>query len=694
MLKNNSELEAKKHIAKLHAQIEELRYRYHVLNDPEVTDVIYDSLTRELHKLEEQFPNLKDANSATTRVAGKALEKFIKVPHKIRMLSLNDAFGREEVEAWEMRIKKLLPKNVVGKNELEYFAELKLDGLAASLIYEDGEFVRGATRGDGFVGEDITQNLRTIKSIPLKLRAVKNFPVPKRLEIRGEAVMLKSVLKELNKEQTKNGKALFANTRNAAAGSLRQLDPKLAASRKLSFFAYDIAELVWAKDSDEKLNPKTHSGEHKLMRDFGFPVDQHEQVCKNIEEVMAFIEKVGKLRESFPIGTDGVVVAVNNLDFHDRLGVVGKAPRYAVAFKYPAEQATTRVLEIRVNVGRTGVLTPFAVFEPTLVAGSTISKATLHNLDQIERLDVRVGDTVVIEKAGDVIPAVVEVLPKLRTGKEKKFSMPKSCPVCDFAVERREIGNLGKAGAAQKSSAAFYCTNPKCPAKNQRGIEHFVNALDIYEVGPKVIARFKDEGLISDAADLFSLEVGDINTLDRFGEKSAENIIQSITSRKRVSLARFIYALGINNVGEQTSEDLAEVFGSLEKLQDASLEEINAIPNIGDVVSTNVFDWFKHKENIKFIEKLLANGIVIVNSRKKPAGKLTGKIFVITGTLEKMSRSDAKKLVKENGGKITESVSKKTDFVVVGDDPGSKFEKAKSFGITILSEKDLQSMLT
>lgn len=688
-----TESEAKKHITKLRDQIDELRYRYHVLNDPDVTDTVYDSLTRELHKLEEQFPKLKEFNSPTNRVAGKALDKFVKVPHTARMLSLNDAFGVEELKAWETRIKKLLPANVSGKNDLQYFAELKLDGLAVSLIYENGEFVRGATRGDGFVGEDITQNLRTIRSIPLKLRGVgKGKVIPQLLEVRGEAVMPRAVLRELNKIQEKEGKTLFANTRNAAAGSLRQLDAKLAASRKLDFLAYDIAQLVWPTEvkQTEMVSPKTHSEEHQLIRDLGFPVDKHEQVCKNIEEVEKFIEKIGKLRESFPFGTDGVVVAVNSLDFHDRLGIVGKAPRYAIAFKYPAEQATTKVLDIRVNVGRTGVLTPFAVFEPTVVAGSTIGKATLHNMDQVERLDVRIGDTVVIEKAGDVIPAVVEVLPKLRNGKEKKFVMPKKCPVCDSSVEKREIGvasKSGKTSTTQKSSAAYYCTNPSCPAKNQRAMEHFVNAFEIYTIGPKVIARFKDEGLISDAADLFALQVGDINTLERFGEKSAENIIKSIDDHRSVSLSRFIYSLGINNVGEQTSEDLAHSFGSLEKLQNASVEEMNAIENIGTIVSLSVVDFFRHKENIKFIDKLLENGVKIMNPEKKKAGKLTGKTFVITGTLESMSRDEAKKKLKFFGAKITESVSKKTDYVLVGADPGSKHEKAQTLGVEILNEE-------
>ncbi len=562
-------------------------------------------------------------------------------------------------------------------------------------------FVRGATRGDGKVGEDITQNLKTIHSIPLFLRAGAGVPAPKFLEVRGEVVMRKAVLVELNKIQTKANKPLFANTRNAAAGSLRQLDPALAASRKLDFFAWDIAQI----DDTIKSKVTKHSEEHQLMVKLGFKVDGHDLVAKNLEEVKVYIERIAKLRDGLPFGTDGLVISVNDLGLRDRLGVVGKAPRYSAAYKYPAERATTRVLEIKVNVGRTGVLTPFAVFEPTVVAGSRISKATLHNMDQVERLGVKIGDTVVIEKAGDVIPAVVQVLPKLRTGKEKTFHMPKRCPVCDAPVERREIGTPSKSAKTTKSpkpgaqlsgaqsSAAYYCTNPTCPAKNQRGMEHFVNAFDIYEVGPKVIARFKDEGLISDAADLFALTVGDINTLERFGEKSAENIIKSIQERRRVSLARFIYSLGINNVGEQTSEDLAEHFHSLQNLMNAKEDEINVIENIGPIVSRSLTEWFEHKENIKYIEKLLANGVEIVTQAKKKAGKLTGKTFVVTGTLESMSRDEAKQKIKAQGGKVSESVSSKTDYVVVGENPGSKAEKAQKLGVSILDEKSFEKML-
>ncbi len=665
--------EAKKRILQLREQIDEMRHRYHVLDDPGVSDDIYDSLTRELRRLEEQFPEFDDPSSPTHRVGGKPLDKFVKAAHAVPMLSLNDAFGFEELSAWQQRISRLLSPNT----RFSYFAELKLDGLAISLIYENGVLVRAATRGDGKIGEDVTQNAKTIKMIPLRLRGEK---IPRLLEVRGEVVMSKAQLDKLNKAYEVAGKPLLANTRNSAAGSMRQLDPSLTASRGLDFFAYDIARL------DESWpEPKFHHQEHELLRQFGFKVDNHELVAKTLPEVQEFIKDIEQKRPKFKYGTDGVVVSVDQLSLHELLGVVGKAPRYMVAYKYPAEKATTRVLDIRVNVGRTGVLTPFAVFEPTLVAGSTISKATLHNMDQINRLGIKIGDTVVIQKAGDVIPEVVEVLPKLRTGTEKAFVMPRRCPVCDGKVERRDVGG--------KESAAYYCTNSDCPAQNQRAIEHFVNAFEIYTVGPKIITRFKDEGLISDAADLFTLEPGDINTLERFGEKSAENIIASIQQHKKISLARFIYALGITNVGEQTSEDLAEHFGNFKRLQAASADEINSIENIGPIVSQSVFEWFNHKENHRFIEKLISNGVEIINPAKRVIGQLTGKTFVVTGTLESLSRDEAKKRIKAAGGKITESVSKKTDYVVVGENPGSKFNKAKSLQITILNEKQLLNLI-
>ncbi len=667
--------EAKKRIEKLRLQIEDLRYRYHVLDDPAVTDDVYDSLTRELRAREAEYPEFNDASSPTNRVAGKPLDKFTKVRHAIPMLSLNDAFSKEELGQWEKRLQRLLPAS-----RWNYFCELKLDGLAVSLIYENGQFVRGATRGDGLVGEDITQNLKTIESIPLRLRGERP---PQLLEVRGEAVMTKRVLTELNRRQKREGKPLFANTRNAAAGSLRQLDSRLTAERKLAFFAWDITRL-------EGLGhhlPKTHAEEHKLLQQFGFKIGTPDAVCKSLAEVEKFVDKIEKLRPNFPFGSDGVVISVNDQELHPRLGVVGKAPRYMIAYKYPAEKATTIVKDIIVNVGRTGVLTPVAIFEPTLVAGSTVSKATLHNLDQINRLGLRIGDTVVIQKAGDVIPEVVQALPDLRTGKENKFKMPQKCPVCGGKVEQRGTGEHGR------TSVGYFCANPVCPAKNRRGMQHFVNAFEIYTVGPKILDRFKDEGLISDAADLFTLKEGDIEGLERFGEKSAENIIQSIQEHKKVNLPRFIYALGILNVGEQTSEDLAEHFGSLGALMAATADEINAVENIGPVVSQSAHEFFRHKENLKYIHKLLKNGVVIAPYAKKPRGKFSGKTFVLTGTLETMGREEAKEKIKARGGKISESVSKQTDYVVTGREPGSKLEKARKLGVDILTEKQFLALL-
>lgn len=683
-----SKLEIQNRVEALRRQIEELRYRYHVLNDPAVTDDIKDSLERELRQLEAEHPEYVLKDSPLNRVAGKPLRQFSKVKHEVRMLSLNDAFSKAELGEWGGRLRKILAA-APDAASLRYFAEVKFDGLAVSLIYENGIFVRGATRGDGFVGEDITQNLKTIESIPLRLRQA----VPGILEVRGEAVMPKHALEKLNLKQAAEGRPLFANTRNAAAGSLRQLDPALTAERKLDFFAYDIADNPGNPGliSSHSLNPSgTHSGLHLALRNLGFKtLEKLERVCRSLDLVENFIDEFEKIRPDLPFGTDGVVVSVDQIAFQKMLGVVGKAPRYMVAFKYPAEKATTKIKEIKVNVGRTGVLTPLAVFEPTLVAGSTISKATLHNLDQIERLGVRVGDTVVIQKAGDVIPEVVEVLPKMRTGREKKFKMPGLCPVCGAKVEKRQV-----ADKKQAASTAYYCSNSKCPAKNRRFMQHFVSVLEIYEIGPKILDRFQEEGLISDAADIFSLDKADIQGLERFGEKSAENIIASISQHKKIPLPKFIYSLGILHVGEQTAEDLAIRFRSLAKLQEAEPEEINSIENIGPVVSRSVVGYFRDRDNARFIKKLFANGVKVMEYESPSAGaKLAGKTFVITGTLESLSREAAKSRIKQLGGRVAESVSKATDYVVVGKEPGSKYAKAQKLGVAVLFEPAFKSLI-
>lgn len=650
---------------KLADQINDLRFRYHVLDDPTVTDEIYDSLTQELLVLENKYPQLKVKNSPTERIGGVALDKFQKVQHAHRMLSLNDAFDKDQVRAWQERAFKLLDVK-----SLEYFCELKFDGLAISLRYKKGELDVAATRGDGFVGENVTTNLRTVQSVPLE------FNKPLDLEIRGEVIMSKKAWEELNKRQEAEGKPLYANTRNAAAGSIRQLDPKITASRKLTYYAYDIVG---------GSGLKSHAHVHEQLKKLGFKTSEiYQKTAKNLDEVFEFYDLVDKHRKDLPFGIDGIVVSVNDVNLMQRLGVVGKAPRGMVAFKFAPEQVTTVVEGILINVGRTGKLTPVAQLRPVFVGGTTVSRATLHNESEIKRLDVRIGDTVVIQRAGDVIPDVVEVLPKMRTGKEKKFVMPKNCPVCKKPAERRAAG--------KDESVDWYCVNPHCPTKNLRAMEHFVSAFEIYTVGPRILERFKDEGLISDVVDLFYLKSEDIQSLERFGEKSAENIVNSIQGAKKITLPKFIYALGITHVGEETAFDLAQRFGSIQKLLNASEAEINAIQNIGGVVAKSVAAWFSEKRNRDFVERLLKAGIKIETIKIKKTS-LTGKSVVVTGTLDSMSRDEAKEAVREAGGDWSSSVSKNTDYVVVGASPGSKADKAQQLGVKILDEAAFKKLL-
>jgi len=523
------------------------------------------------------------------------------------------------------------------------------------------------------------------------------------LEVRGEVLMRKDVFKKLNQKQEKEGKPIYANTRNVAAGSLRQLDPNLVKERKLDFFAYDMY-VHEGKDDFIK-----HSDEHKYLKSLGFSVDAHDAVCKNLEDAESFINKFEKIRPDFPYGTDGIVISVDDLAVQEVLGVVGKAPRYMAAFKYPAEKATTQVLDIKVNVGRTGVLTPLAIFNPTLVAGSTVSKATLHNFDQIERLGIKIGDTVVIEKAGDVIPKVVEVLVKLRSGKEKKFAVPKACPVCGSEIakkstalpEQNSSALLHPGGgtfrrknlAPAEVSVAYYCTNKKCPAKNERYLEHFVSVFEIYEMGPNILRRFKDEGLITDAADIFTLTREDIAALERFGEKSAENIIREINEKKKIPFSRFVWALGILHVGEETARDLAQNFGTLDRLIKAEEAEINEIENVGPKVSKSVYEFFRDKHNLDFLEKLKQNGVVIEKVKKAELGKFSGMTFVLTGTLASMSREIAKEKIIALGGKVSGSVSKNTSYVVAGEEAGSKLANAQKLGVKVLNEEEFLKIL-
>lgn len=650
---------------KLRAEIAYYAKAYYEDDKPVVSDGVYDALVQELKQLDIEYPEYADINFVVYRVGGAPLPVFTKAEHAIRMLSLNDAFSYDEIRTWETRIHKLL-----GGKTFQYFCELKFDGLAISLMYEKGILVRAVTRGDGTTGEDVTQNIRTIQSIPLKLAT------PHTLEVRGEIVMSKKTLDRLNKKYAKEGRPLLANTRNAAAGSLRQLDSRITKERSLDFFAWDCLT------SDILL----HSERHTLLRTLGFPIAEDEVVCSSVEEIKTFIESFAKKRDTFPYSTDGIVIQVNELLFQQELGIVGKAPRYALAYKYPAEQSTTTVTDITVQVGRTGVLTPLAHFVPTLVAGSMVSKATLHNIEQIERLDVRIGDTVIIQKAGDVIPEVVEVIKTLRLKTAKIFTMPLQCPVCSSAVERR-------AGQTRDTTVAYYCTNDDCPAKNTRGIIHFVHMLDIYEVGPKIVEKLQEEGLISDAADLFYLTEADLAGLERLGEKSAKNIIDAITDKKHPPLDRLIASLGIMHVGEETARDLATTFGTWEKFWNAKDMDFDAIPNIGPAVTQSIVEYKSKPSSVVFIKKLFDAGVKPQAAKKIEKGIFMGTTWVLTGTLPTLSRDEAKKIIQSHGGKVSSSVSKNTSYVLAGESAGSKLDEAEKLNIKIIDEEEFLKIL-
>lgn len=670
-----SKSEVKVRIEKLGKVIDELRYKYHVLNDPTVTDADYDSLMKELVGLEQKYPEFLDPNSPSQKIGGEPVKKFKTVKHKHPMLSLNDAFDDAELKSWFDRAARLVGEEPILNSG--FYCELKMDGLAVSLIYKDGELDYALTRGDGKVGEDVTSNIKTIKSIPLKLRQESKYfslAKGKTIEIRGEVYMPTSSFEALNKERAEKGEPLFANPRNAAAGSIRQLDPKISASRNLNFMGYALIGV----------DTETHEEEHKIISDLGLPSNGHNKYCRNLDQIVKLWHEWEKVRSKLPYQIDGMVINIDNEKLFQKLGVVGKAPRGAIAFKWPAEEVTTIIEDIEVRVGRTGVLTPTAHFKPVVVAGSTVSRATLHNQDEIDKKDIRIGDTVVIRKAGDIIPEVVKSISELRTGKERKFKMPATCPMCGGKVERKE------------GEAAFRCLNKKCFAVEFRSLEHFVSktAFDIDGLGPKILEKLLTEGLIHDASDLFTLKMGDLEPLERFAEKSAQNAIDSIEQSKSITLARFIYALGIRNVGEQTAIDLAEKYHTIENLIAASSEDLNSIYDVGPVVAKSIYEYFKDEKNIHFVKNLLENGVRIQKVEKKEvkAGVLD-KTFVFTGGLDSMTRDDAKALVRKFGGNVSESVSNKIDYVVAGESTGSKYEKAKRLGVTIISEKEFLKLI-
>ena len=656
--------EAKNRIEKLREVINHHRYLYHVLDKQEISDSALDSLKKELFDLEQEYPDLITPDSPTQRIGGEPLKEFKKFKHSQRMTSFNDAFSKEDILDWQTRFLKLLPENQKGL--VNYYCELKIDGLAIELIYENGFLKTGSTRGDGNIGEDITQNLKTIEAIPLKIDNRK-LKIPEHVIVRGEVFISKKEFERINKEQKAKGLAVYANPRNIAAGSVRQLDPKITAGRKLDSFAYELLT---------DFGQVTHEDKHKILKEMGFKTGPHNKFCKSVEEVFEFHKYWEKNREKLDYEIDGVVVLVNNNELFEKLGIIGKAPRAGIAFKFAQAEATTKIIDIALQVGRTGAITPVAVLEPVQVTGITITRATLHNEDEIARLGLKIGDTVIVGRAGDVIPNIIKVLPELRTGKEKNFKMPEKCPSCGTKLVKPE------------GEAITRCENPKCFAKQRRNFYHFVSrtAFNIDGLGPKIIDRLLDEALVQTPADLFDLKEKDLADLERFAEKSAENLVKSIQEKREITLSKFIYALGIRNIGEETAIDLAKHFGSLKEIKKAKLEDFEKILDIGPVVSKSVFEWFEDKDNLKFLESLEKK--LKITNPKPVAQKLSGKTFVLTGSLESMSRDEARAKIRELGGNISESVSSNTSYVIVGEEPGSKAEKAKKLGVKTLEEKE------
>ena len=719
----------KTRIEKLRETINRHRYLYHVLDRQEISDAALDSLKRELAELEKQYPRYASPDSPTQRIGGKPLDKFAKIVHKARQWSFADAFTEEEIKEFDERVKRMLTKEPPSTSDVEggkteYVCELKIDGFKIVLTYENGILRTAATRGDGATGEDVTQNIKTIESIPLKLEK------PLSIVVEGEIWMSRREFEKLNVKQKEKGEPPFANPRNVAAGSIRQLDPSVAASRKLDSYIYDIAMIEKQEKklfSDESpvmserekivsspvfvLNgrggnvsfslsgdegessktdisssfPETQIKELELLEKLGFKVNKNYKLCQNIEEVIAYWKEWQKKKDKEDYWIDGVAVKLNRRDWQERLGYTGKAPRYAIAFKFPAEQATTVVEDIITQVGRTGALTPVAHLNPVLVAGTVVSRATLHNDSEIKRLGLKIGDTVIIQKAGDVIPEVVRVLKEMRTGKEKEFKMPETCPVCGGKLAR------------EKDSPIIRCANRNCSIKHRRALYYFASkkAMNIEGLGPKIIDALLDNGLIQDAADIYDLKEGDLEPLERFGEKSAKNIVNAVNVARTATLPKFLTALGIFHVGEETAELLAKETKSVEVLSDMPAEELQKIDGIGPKVAESIFDWFKDKRNRELLERLLKR-IKIILPEKSPLlekSKIRGKIFVLTGTMESVSRDKAKEEIKLRGGQVSESVSKNTDFVVAGAEPGSKYDKAKKLGVKIIGEKEFLKLL-
>ena len=657
---------------KLRREIRHNEYLYYVLDAPEITDAEYDRMMVRLRELEARYPDSIPADSPTQRVGGRASSQFTEVRHLEPLLSLGNVFSAEELRAFDERVRSGLPAG----SKVEYVMEPKIDGLACSLIYENGKLVRAATRGDGVVGENVTANVRTIRSIPLTLKVPEGEAVPELLDVRGEVYMPRQAFMRLNEQRAERGESEFANPRNAAAGSLRQLDPQVTASRSLSFFAYYLV--------GEGAQPK-HSESLALLARYGFKVSENYKVVENIDEAIKYIGDFNELRQGLSYDTDGAVIKVNDVYQQRILGATGKDPRWATAYKYPPEQAETTLEDIDWRVGRTGVLTPTAVLTPVKLSGSVISRATLHNEDFIRAKDIRIGDRVVINKAGEIIPEVLRVVAEKRTGDEKEVEIPNVCPECGWRVER------------QGEEAAIRCTNPHCPALGREGLIHFVSrdAMNIDGCGPSVINALLDAGLVRDAADLYSLRKEDLLKLERMGEKSADNLLAALTESKKNELDKLLFALGIRHVGAKVARILATEFGSMEKLQQAQPEELAQIRDIGDKIAESAVTWLNVPANIDLVERLAAAGLTMTFT--PPASQednpFFGKTLVFTGTMPTLGRAEAKTMAQDVGAKVSGSVSKKTDYVIAGAEAGSKLEKAQQLGVTVIDEAEFLRLL-
>ena len=658
--------QALKRIGELRDLIEYHNRRYYQLDDPEISDAEYDRLMRELAELEAQHPDIDRSASPTQRVGAAPLEKFRPVTHLTPMLSLGNAFSEQEMIEFHERLRRLLGD----RTDLDFVAEPKIDGVAVNLVYETGRLAVGSTRGDGMTGEDVTQNLRTIRTLPLQMTPVPGRRFPARIEIRGEVYLEKEAFRRLNERRLSQGENAFANPRNAAAGSLRQLDPRITARRPLGIFCYGTG-LV------EGESFRSHWDILQALREWGFPTNPNVRLARTIEDCIAYRRHIETIRDRLPYEIDGIVVKVNSLSLQDQLGMVSRSPRWAVAVKFAPTQAATVIEDIILGIGRTGVLTPVAVMKPVQVGGVTVTHATLHNEDEILKKGVHVGDTVIVQRAGDVIPEVVKVIESKRTGREKPFRMPERCPFCDSPVVRPE------------GEVAYRCVNPDCGAQLRERIKHFVsrNGMDIEGIGDKIVSRLLEAGIIRDAADLYRITKEQLLELERFADKSAENLIAAIAGSKRPPLERFLFALGIRHVGEYVAKILAKTFGSVPAIEAASQEELTAVEGIGPTIAESIYRFFRDPHQVRLVRKLEEAGVKPMARKRPAAGALRGKTFVFTGGLKGLTREKAKEMVESLGGAAASSVSKKTDYVVAGEDPGSKYDKAKALGVTILDEE-------